>query len=127
MFCDLSVGHSEMYGYGFRPYEYLPPPLNLTRADYRGHYARASQEKPSAMINPDVDDDDDVHTGDDVDSPEAFDHVTSQEAALGMYALRSLLLPRLYAMVLCLTERAHITTSSFLVCHTLNIYYNNVK
>ena len=26
--CIVSVAHSEVYGYGFRPYEYLTPPAN---------------------------------------------------------------------------------------------------
>ena len=28
--CLFSVAHSEVYGYGFRPYEYLPPPGSAT-------------------------------------------------------------------------------------------------
>jgi len=56
----FTVAHSEIYRYGFRPYEYLPPPdmnsINITVA--RQH-----------------------------------------EYQLGMYSLRSFLLPRIFAYV----------------------------
>ena len=74
MLYHISVAHSELYGYGFRPYEYLPPPGS-------DNYTTAQ----------------------------------TQEHALGMYSLRSCLLPKLFILV------AYITDSVGLIGHHLMV------
>ena len=83
------VAHSEVYGYGFRPYEYLPPP-NISGPD--AGVASPGAARPSA--------------------------VERQEAALGMYSLRTFLHPKLYMLVLGGKELLGIHASPFLVSTT---------
>ena len=74
----LSVAHSEVYGYGFRTYEYLP-------AQLPGHHVTASRAK---------------------------------ELGLGMYSLRSFMLPHLIAFFMFIVERLGIPASPFLVSNS---------
>ena len=71
----ISVAHSEVYGYGFRTYEYLPA------------------EHPKYHMTT----------------------VRAQEVALGMYSLRSFMLPHLIALFMIVVDRAGIAVSPFLV------------
>ena len=71
----FSVAHSEVYGYGFRTYEYLPaehPKYHMTTA-------------------------------------------RAQELALGMYSLRSFMLPHVIALFMLIVDIAGIAVSPFLV------------
>ena len=58
MLYHISVAHSELYGYGFRPYEYLPPPGsdNYTTAQTQG--ACVGNVQPQIMSPPQA-----VYTG----------------------------------------------------------------
>lgn len=74
----LSVAHIETYGFGFMPYEFLPPPgddlVNGTISEARAH-----------------------------------------ELRLGMFSLRSYILPKLLSVILQISEWTGITASPFLV------------
>ena len=78
-FFFISVAHSEVYGYGFRTYEYLPaehPRYHMTTA-------------------------------------------RAQEVALGMYSLRSFMLPHLIALFMIVVDKAGIAVPPFLVSNTI--------
>ncbi|XP_064613136.1 uncharacterized protein LOC135476921 [Liolophura sinensis] len=74
VFQITEVAHSEVYGYGFRAYEYQPPPP--------GHFSSQSAK---------------------------------DMASLGMYALRSFILPKIFMFVFTLAEMAGIKDQPFLV------------
>ncbi len=71
----ISVAHSEVYGYGFRPYEFLSP-------------CQAGTVLSTAQ---------------------------TQEAALGMYSLRSFLYPRIYVALFEIKELLGLKCTPFLV------------
>ncbi|KAK3084812.1 hypothetical protein FSP39_019458 [Pinctada imbricata] len=73
VFQILEVAHSELYGYGFRPYEYLP------------------DEKSEVSI------------------------ARAQELDLGMYSLRSFIVPKIFVMIAYISDRIGFQGHHFLV------------
>ena len=50
----VSVAFSEVYGYGFRPYEYLPPPPTNTTIPTEQHDLRSGMYALRSFIYPSI-------------------------------------------------------------------------
>ncbi|XP_045172683.2 uncharacterized protein LOC123534472 isoform X2 [Mercenaria mercenaria] len=85
IFQTIEVAHSDVFGYGFRPYEYLPPP------------------------SPDV-----------INST-TLSSAHVQEIQLGMFSLRSYILPKLISGVLILADMSGINASPYLVMKIFHV------
>ena len=72
---SFPVAHSEVYGFGFRTYEYLPEKIP-------GYHVSAAR---------------------------------AQEVTLGMFSLRSFMLPHLIAVIMFLVDKLGLPGSLFLV------------